>query len=63
LADQAFHIICLSIEASWIEFCDLRGASDGQEGVGSDGVGAVGGAGGGVRVVAAGEVLFAVGDL
>jgi len=59
-----FHIItALFIEASWVEFCDLRGASDGQEGVVPGGVGAVVGVLGGVRVVAAGAKLFVVGDL
>ena len=64
VTDQAFHIIFpVSIEASWIELGDLRGASDGQEGVVPGGVGAVVGVLGGVRVMAADAKLFAVGDL
>jgi hypothetical protein len=64
VTDQVFHIIFrVSIEASWIELGDLRGASDGQEGVVPGGVGAVVGVFGGVRVMAADAKLFAVGDL
>jgi site-specific recombinase XerD len=53
LADQEFHII-VAVHRDFLgEFCDLRGASDGQEGVGPGGVGAVGGVRGGVRVLRA----------
>jgi hypothetical protein len=63
VTDQAFHIIFpVSIEASWIELGDLRGASDGQEGVVPGGFGAVVCVLGGVRVMAADAKLFAVGD-
>jgi hypothetical protein len=64
VTDRVFHIFFpVSIEASWIELGDLRGASDGQEGVVPGGVGAVVCVLGGVRVMAADAKLFAVGDL
>ena len=64
VTDQVFHIIFpVSIEASWIELGDLRGVSDGQEGVVPGGAGAVVGVLGGVRGMAADTKLFAVGDL